>query len=289
VTPAAVRTLPPAERLLYWITEREAIRLRKEVGAPAPWTDDEILRTYRFCNVRRMDDRVSRWLMKLWYGPHRGHPNTLVGAALARFFNQPGTLAYIQDYVWNRPRLEWTKMAGELKRLRGLGPPVFNAAYIVSTNGRRADKIDHVLGCVRGLLGTEDVIVRPDSMEDTWRALRAHYGFGSFMAGQVVADLRHAVPGKWEDAPEWAPVGPGSLRGLRRLYAGDATAVLHRTPPETLNMAINEMYEALTGHHEIYDRVEGMDLQNCLCEWDKYERALWGEGRPKQRYPGGAA
>jgi len=34
-------------------------------------------------------------------------------------------------------------------------------------------------------------------------------------------------------------------------------------------------------------RLEAIDYQNCLCEWDKYERALWGEGKPKQLYWGG--
>ena len=36
--------LSPLDRLLYWIKERESIRLKKEAGEPKPWTDDEILR-----------------------------------------------------------------------------------------------------------------------------------------------------------------------------------------------------------------------------------------------------
>jgi len=41
-----VAKLSPQERLVYWIREREAIRLKKEAGQPRPWTDDEILDTY---------------------------------------------------------------------------------------------------------------------------------------------------------------------------------------------------------------------------------------------------
>lgn len=33
-------------------------------------------------------------------------------------------------------------------------------------------------------------------------------------------------------------------------------------------------------------RLSAQDLQNCLCEFDKYERVRLGEGRPKQLYPG---
>ena len=32
--------------------------------------------------------------------------------------------------------------------------------------------------------------------------------------------------------------------------------------------------------------LHAQDLQNCLCEFDKYERVRLGEGRPKSTYPG---
>ena len=55
-----VKSMTPLNRLVYFITEREAIRLKKEAGEPKPWTSDPILQQYRFCNVRRMDDKVSK-------------------------------------------------------------------------------------------------------------------------------------------------------------------------------------------------------------------------------------
>ena len=47
-------------RLLYWMAERERIRLRPQAGQPAPWSNDPILRDWSFTNVRREDDRVTR-------------------------------------------------------------------------------------------------------------------------------------------------------------------------------------------------------------------------------------
>jgi hypothetical protein len=32
--------------------------------------------------------------------------------------------------------------------------------------------------------------------------------------------------------------------------------------------------------------LHAQDLQNCLCEFDKYERVRLGEGRPRSNYPG---
>ena len=44
--------------------ERESIRKRKESGMSSPWTEDIILSMYFFCNVRREDDRGTRWYME---------------------------------------------------------------------------------------------------------------------------------------------------------------------------------------------------------------------------------
>jgi len=50
--------------LVEFAVKREALRKAKEAGGPPPWTIDEILQKYRFCNVRRADDRVSKWLIE---------------------------------------------------------------------------------------------------------------------------------------------------------------------------------------------------------------------------------
>ena len=52
---------------LYWYFayERQNIFLKKEKGLPAPWTDDPILREYKFCNSYRVNDRVSQYLLKM--------------------------------------------------------------------------------------------------------------------------------------------------------------------------------------------------------------------------------
>ena len=47
---------------LQWITEREAIRLRRIAGNPPPWTDDPILREWSFCNVCREADHTTEWI-----------------------------------------------------------------------------------------------------------------------------------------------------------------------------------------------------------------------------------
>lgn len=49
------------ELFLYFINQRESVRIKKDAGLPAPWTD-EILQKYKFTNVRRRDDRHTKYV-----------------------------------------------------------------------------------------------------------------------------------------------------------------------------------------------------------------------------------
>lgn len=286
-----VRMLPPIGRLAYWIQERETIRIRKERGLTRPWTDDDILANYRFTNVRRMDDKVSRWLLSRWYEPNRNHPNMLAAASLARFFNLPYSLGLIGQYVFVSGGPRWDAIKRVLRSAAEEGP-IFNGAYMVRGNDG-IDKVECVL----------DYYVRPlierigrtrldtSSMEGVWNMILPSYGFGSFMAGQVVADLRWALTGSWDDCYTWAPKGPGSAKGMNLLHERDEKTPLTQS---FFGEELRALIERLEGNdsegeprlpHNLYERLEAIDYQNCLCEFFKYEKALWGRGKPKQLYP----
>jgi 5-hmdU DNA kinase, helical domain len=83
----------PKQRLLYWITERESIRRKKEAGEPKPWTDDPILRAGRFTNVRREDDHTTKWVVQHWREPHANDSDCWFAMAAAVFINRIETLA----------------------------------------------------------------------------------------------------------------------------------------------------------------------------------------------------
>lgn len=272
--------LSPFDRFCYWIKERESIRLKKEAGEPKPWTDDEILQKYRFTCPRRMDDKVSQWLLNNWYQPYFDHPNMLPAIALARFINLPSSLEIVGfPEKWNRGVIK--RRLYKAKKLNGT---VFNAAYMVRGNDG-PDKIVSVVDHNVNSLYRNPVRVNPSSMEQTWQNVVARYGMGSFMAGQVVADLRWAISGTWTDRNQWAPMGPGSLKGINYIHG--------RPPKQSMNQDLflselidlrDKCLEVLPSH--ITRRLELMDFQNCLCETSKYSKALFNEGRPKQLYAG---
>ena len=60
--PTPAPTAPPtATKFLRMIVDREALRLNKARGLPWPWSADDVLNRYKFTNVKREDDRATRW------------------------------------------------------------------------------------------------------------------------------------------------------------------------------------------------------------------------------------
>lgn len=293
--------------LLYWIRERERIRELKESGAPPPWTEDEILRTYRFCNVHRKDDRVSRWLRANVLTPERlsevGYDSFVGFTALCRWINWPPTIQYLMDCgIWPAPRLRWKAIVAEMERLKdGKGVPiwgpnpgkrkVWTGAYMITARGARP-------GQSKASFIIQDVIrkqlnarmrnrlrepFKVYSKQGAWEVLTSCNNWGSFMAGQVVDDWTW-TPLLWQakDNYSWAPQGPGSIRGLNRLL-GLPLRTRHSQEDWLRHLCALRMvvikelgvkFRSMTLH----------DLQNCLCELDKYLRAETGEGKPRSVY-----
>lgn len=269
------------ELLVYWIREREAIRIARAKGTEPPWSEDPIFRKYPFCNVRRADDRVSEWLRNEWYTQsYESAPRTLVIAALlARNINWPETLAEIgYPSKWN-PRAVRSK----LKRREQQGKKIFTGAYLIN-GARGGSKIDQVITNIHSAACKMDrngePYLHPDSMWSSWRALQTIPGQGSFMAGQVIADIRWYL--HFPDSMLFAPLGPGSRRGMNRVLGREIRAPMNQSSfTHHMNRLVLPLQRDVYGIFK--DRaLEAMDIQNCLCEFDKYRRIETGDKRMKR-------
>ena len=124
-----------------------------------------------------------------------------------------------------------------------------------------------------------------DSLHSYYGQLKGENGLGSFMAGQVVADLKYVPPLK--RARDWttfvAP-GPASRRGLNRVLGRPVDAPWRND--DTWRAAFRHLRERIMPELERIGLgdLHAQDLQNCLCEFDKYERVRLGEGKPKRRF-----
>jgi len=270
-------------QLLYWIREREAIRLRRAAGQPQPWSDNDIFREWRFCNVRREWDRVTIWIRENWREPHANDPDLFFAMAVARLVNWPDTLAELGYPVpWDRERFIAT-----LRTRAARGEKVWGDAYNISNAGRSLPKVDVVAGELDAVWERRKVLrPRPDdSLLSFYGRLRQMRGFASFMAAQVLADTKYVEPLK--SARDWwvfAAPGPGSKRGINRVLGYPVDAPWR--DEDGWRTALARLHEVIAPDLERIGigRLCAMDLQNCLCEMDKFERVRLGEGKPKRKF-----
>jgi hypothetical protein len=262
-------------RLRYWCEARE--KARREGKSGDPNIDD-----WRYCNVRREDDAVTKWIHNsAWMMPvAQVVPNLLT----ARLFNNPDTLRAMEPYMaYRSPAEQMAHWHGRIEAYRTLGNRVFNPAYIVSTNGAKMGKVAYVLYHILQPVyeqWTSDC--KTHTLQETYEKLLKFNGVGSFIAAQVIADLKH-VPG-WRHLPDrfhFCAPGPGSIRGLNRLrgLAPDAERYKQEHFKLYLHNVAGIISSVVKG-----DVIDNHNAQNCLCEFDKYMRLVSGEGRPKQRY-----
>jgi hypothetical protein len=209
---------------------------------------------------------------------------------VARLFNWPPTLEEICFPHLTFPELK-EKWRRNLKGLRDIGKEkIFTGAYLVSTNGVKMDKIDYILDRVLTPIWIDGRAPKiqllnenkPESLESYWTHLRQFDGLGSFMAGQVVADLKFTSDLK--NAPDWmtwAPLGPGSIRGLNRFHGRPVDKSLRQ------DQGLLEIREA---QRLIEDELEWLlpahNIQNCFCEFYKYTKIKFDGGRTRSLYPG---
>lgn len=263
--------IEPFERFAKFIIDRENVRIRRKTHEVGPWTKNKILHGYHFTNVRREDDKVSKYLLGVWYPEIKGDSNPHLWGAImiARFINSPESLEAVKQEVKAR---DYTAAKNKLAVMMAEGKTVFRSAYLQPEikGFTRLEKIFEVL---------LPKIIKADipisSLEAAVEKICSIKYFGEFMAGQIVMDAIHVIdsadePNSWADCFTYAPIGPGSVRGLNRLREKELTRKLKRPQYET------EIAEL----HTCQDmwKWRALDLEHALCEWDKYERLLWGQG-----------
>lgn len=269
------------KRYFAFINERHKIYLNRANGQPFPWTKDPILQQYSFTNVFRELDKVTVWIRKNWREPHMKDPDLWFAMCVARQLNRIETLEEIgYPLPWDPKRIKKI-----LDRRMVRGDRVFTSAYLI-TGTLGGTKIDQVVFKVLDRLATDPPPFKKGMLlEEAWSLLNGRTGFGEFLAYEVVTDLRHTPLLKnAKDIMLWANPGPGAMRGINRI------CLLPHKPRRQLKYGqyIEAMRELLLLSPKFRDEhvppLEMRDIEHCLCEFDKYERARLGQGRPKAKF-----
>ena len=283
-----------------FMLERHKIYTLKTMGAARPWSRDSILNNYKFTNVYRELDRVTVWIRQHIREPYADHPNLWFMLCIARQINWPPTLTELIDCgkrTWPLDETwDWRASMGLMRAMAKGGHKVYTGAYMLTANaGGLLNKVPGMfdkpeITCKLVLNGVwkDRAKIEPrmhTTMQEATEVFKDKYtGFGGFMAYEVTCDLRHTR--YLRNAPDkltWAHAGPGALRGLNRLLGKPAK----QRPFLSTDAAVDAMQHLLEKIHPDwpYDPpLEMREIEHSLCEFDKYERARLGEGRPRSQY-----
>ncbi len=283
--------LPEEQIEEYFATARVRynIMLRRNEGMLPPWTVDVAFSKYRFCNVFREDDRVTKLVRLHVREPLRKSTRVLTALVAARFFNREETIVKLADadlFVhWDSRRA-----CEILKDVR----PVVGSAYMITTPTG--------LKKLEGVCAVVDMSVKPGleimtritpgqtTLQEVWEKVRMLPFLGDFLAYEIVTDLRHTA---WLDqAPDiftWAVPGPGAVKGLAWLAHKDFEAVRYGTQ-QTRDAALDAMRRL-----RIFSRVNALwprewprwemrEVEHWLCEYAKWVRVRYLGQRMKRLF-----
>lgn len=280
--------------------ERQQIYHARLRGEPAPWTDDPVLSAHRFTNCYRISDRVSQYLVREVQRGGPGEPEDLVlRTLLFKLFNRIETWQLLEDQcgtisaeIFNVAALDRI-----LSQARAAGHSIYSGAYIMPSGPaelRTSSKHRmHLEFLGRGLKdGTlRRLAENPQGLKQLYLQLLAEPGIGSFLAYQYAIDLNYTEHYRFSENDFVMP-GPGARDGLRKCFAdlGDYTEsdAIHwmRERQDDEFAARGLSFQTLWGRP-----LASIDVQNLLCEVDKYARAVHpefkgasGRERIKQRF-----
>jgi hypothetical protein len=281
------------EPFLKYALERHRLYLRRAAGQPRPWTEDPVLAKFRFTNNYRELDRTTIWFARAAREPLREQPEVLLATVLFRWFNRIETM----DPVFNQPSLfnNLTPFldlcdSGSLEPIknvilttRGKGPYVTGVYIIKTPDGM--DKLTGVLWCIEKfmngngsgnntnwLLSAKYMTRSPMSLANAHKWLMSFPYLGSFMAAQIVADLKYTA--LLRDAHDWetfAASGPGSRAGLNLVYG---RAPLHPWNETDWHSKLLDLRREILPvfQEQGWELPHAQDVQNMCCEFSKYSR-----------------
>ena len=286
-------TVRSVEAFLYFVNEREQVRRNRESGLPAPWTHDPVLQKYKFTNVRRQNDRVSKWVIEHLITPavEDGDEHLWFTLLIARLVNWPPTLQKLLDagvIPCSPAAFEASKFVEVLEACKLGKTKVYSGAYMLyptrmEPGGTKSSAVaKYIIGsAVQNSQAVWDSLWGHDehNIERFVATLSQCFGISTFIAGQVAADLTYTGL-DFEDLYTYAPLGPGSQQGLNFIYGRSRYARWGADEFNTTLQGLDRLIESKLGIRDLTLH----DVQNCACEFSKYARSVLGEGAPKSTY-----
>lgn len=279
-TGQAMQPTPVFDTYWHFAIKRMEIFHRRREDDCGPWTDDDILRRYRFTNVYRATDRVSQYLIRqVQYRKDRSdEPREIFfRTMLFKVFNRVDTWESLEQRMgsiaWND--LDKAELVDALDDLMRMGRRIYSAAYIMPSPqyGHARKHANHVAMLTEMMADRlPERICEAPSLKRVYELLLSYPGIGPFLAFQYAIDLNYSSMLDFEEG-DFVVAGPGAVDGISKCFEDgsnlDPSEVIHemvsRQSDEFARLGLN--FEGLFGRP-----LQPIDCQNLFCEISKYAR-----------------
>ncbi|CAE6443536.1 unnamed protein product [Rhizoctonia solani] len=276
------------DTMFYWIHERHELFLRRFEGHPPPWTEDDILRNHRFTNVSRTYDRATQFLInRVINVGDQAHEELFFRTVLFRLFNRISTYEYLERRCGplTIANFDIPRWSAALSKLQSKGNSLYTGAYQVNWpnfGAETANKPSHEKHfiLIKHMLDDRlpDKVKRCTRLKAAFESILAYPSCGQFISYQLALDL-NMLPEVNYDQDAWAPVGPGSMRGLLKMFGPGVKGIENEAMLYLLSIQDQhwrrlgvDMDRPIHGPGLCPPRIGLPEIEHGLCEVDKYSR-----------------
>ena len=268
---------------LYWYfaCERQNIFLKKKNGEPAPWTNDEILQEFKFCNSYRVNDRVSQYLLKnvIYNGKKYTDADMIFRIILFKLFNKESTWELLENEIGDitLSSFDFNKYSQILENAINNGQKIYNDAYISCANKAFGydRKHENHLALLEKMFLKDHIdtkIINSKNMEEAFNIIKSYPLIGNFMAYQLITDINYSNVVDFSEM-DFTVAGPGSERGIKKCFISTGGLSKEEIIKYMCKNQEKEFKRLGLDFKPIGNRLlQLIDCQNIFCELDKYCR-----------------
>lgn len=276
----------------YWqfAYNRQEVFFNRLYNKPQPWTDDEIIKKYKFTNAYRVTDRVSQYLVKnvIYKDDCFFDEDIIFRILLFKLFNKIETWEAIENKVGEVSYKNFNKehYAEILDEMLEDKQKIYSAAYIMPSGvpafGNRKKHRNHLElldFIMKDKIGKR--ISRASSLRELFEILLGYPTLGQFLAFQFAIDINYSELTDFSEMSFVVP-GPGAKRGIEKCFGS-----LEHSYEYYIKFVVEHQAKEFEKYNLDFKTLFGrplqlIDCQNLFCETDKYSRVKFPDIGCKQ-------
>lgn len=266
----------------YWefAAKRQVVFFNKIREKYPPWTDDPILKKYKFTNAYRASDRVSQYLIQnVIYNRSYSLEDLFFRILLFKVFNKIETWELLERELGEitYSKFHFEAFDNLLTKAQNSGQSIYSGAYIMASaksaygySKKHRNHLTMIASMIEDELPAK--VSAAKSMQEVFIMLREYPSIGDFLAYQYAIDINYSTITDFSEMDFVMP-GPGAYDGIHKCFSdlGGLNEV--------------EIIKFMTDHqHQEFEKLgidfkdlwgrelQLIDCQNLFCEVDKYSR-----------------